>query len=115
MSAGPNDLALQYLLRLSSDIRSAIVLHRGELVAAAPGSPDAELTRTASELVESAAELSNGSHEPVEVDALCGGETVYVIADGEWGMICVAHRLSLPGIVLHEMRSTFRQLEGRSA
>ena len=112
MAADQNELALRYLLQLSSDIRSAILLSEsGELLASVPSRADADTAAAASELVRTALELRDGESEPIELDVLCEGESVHLTARDGLAIVCVADRLALPGIVLHEMRSVLADLE----
>ncbi|MEX0745401.1 MAG: hypothetical protein WD118_07340 [Phycisphaeraceae bacterium] len=111
MAADQHELALRYLLQLSSDIRSAMLLRGGDLLAAAPSPALDASVEAASELVRMALDLRNGEPEAVELDVLCESEAVYVIARDGIAMVCVADRLALAGIVLHEMRAVLADLD----
>jgi hypothetical protein len=110
MAANANELALRYLLQLSSDIAAAMLFTEdGELLATAPdlsGEPAAP----ARDLMRATLELRNGQEEAIELDALCERDSVFVLASHGLAMVCVASRLALPGIVLHEMRSVLSDL-----
>ena len=112
MAADQHELALRYLLQLSSDIRSAMLLRGSSVLLAAAPSPAADASvDAASELVRAALDLRNGEPEAVELDVLCESEAVYVIAHDGIAMVCVADRLALAGIVLHEMRAVLADLD----
>jgi hypothetical protein len=105
MAANAQELALRYLLALSGDVRSAMLLtETGELLASAPGSAGEPASVDARELIEATLGFRNGGAEAVELDILCTRESVFVLVDRGLAMVCVADRLALPGIVLHEMR-----------
>src|SRR2546421_10712976 len=67
MAASSQELALRYLLELSSDIRLALLLDRdGGLVAAAPQPPPGRLAEFAGEFSREAGSLFGSGGEPVE-------------------------------------------------
>ncbi len=113
MAANPNELALSYLLALSSDIRTAVLLdQRGQLLASVPGPLEAAQVDVAAGLLESTIELREGSSEPIELDLTFKESTVYVLVSGELAMVCTSNRQALPGIVLYEMRSVLADIAG---
>src|SRR2546427_12424889 len=68
MAASSQELALRYLLELSSDIRMALLLDRDEgLVAATPQPPPGRLAELAGELSREAGELFGREGDPVEI------------------------------------------------
>lgn len=113
MAANANELALRYLLQLSSDIVAAILLSEdGELLASAPHPAEGAAGAAARDLVRATLELRDGQESLIELDALCDRDSVLVLASDGLAMVCVASRLALPGIVLHEMRSVLSDLAG---
>src|SRR2546425_2412171 len=74
MTASSQELALGYLLELSSDIRMALLLDpAGDVVAAAPQSPPGRTAELAGELSREVGGLFGHAGAPVEIDALCEG------------------------------------------
>ena len=106
MEAVPPDLALRYLLELSTDIRSALLIVDGDgLVAAAPETPSERCVELGGELVREVRGLSgNAARGPVEVDVTVGGGAAFCVSAGGLSLVCVTGRLALPGLVLHDMR-----------
>jgi hypothetical protein len=122
VAANAQELALRYLLALSSDIRTAALLREdGRLLASAPDPLDDSAAADARQLVGAALGFRHGTSanpmhdEPIELDILCSRDSVYVLADGGVALVCVAERQALPGIVLHEMRSVLGDLDGGEA
>jgi hypothetical protein len=111
MSASTHELALRYLLELTSDIRLALLLDRdGRLVAAAPQEPPGQLATLAAELSRDAGELL-GEDEPVELDAACDGGAVFLIRYPGGAMICLTERSVLPPLIFYDMHAVLTDLE----
>jgi hypothetical protein len=105
MEAVTHELALRYLLELSTDIRVALLVDRnGNLVASAPERPSEEAVRTGQGLAREATALAPDDQTPVEVDVTVDGGTVFVVREDEPALVCVAGPFALPGLILHDMR-----------
>jgi hypothetical protein len=112
MAATSQELALRYLLELSSDIRLALLLDRdGHLLAAAPQAPPAGVAETAGELSREAGARFGAGGEPIEIDAACDGGTVFLIRFGEVAMVCLTDRSALPALIFYDMHAVLSDLE----
>jgi hypothetical protein len=112
MAASSQELALHYLLELSTDIRMALLLDpEGGLVAAAPQPPPGRLVELARELSREAGALFGSAGEPVEIDALCEGGTLFLIRSPEGAMVCITDRSVLPGLIFYDMHAVLTDLE----
>lgn len=112
MAASSQELALRYLLELSSDIRLALLLGPdGGLLAAAPQPPPGRLTELAGELSREAGTLFGGEGEDVEIDAACDGGTLFLIRSGEGAMVCLTDRSVLPGLIFYDMHAVRTDLD----
>lgn len=111
-----SELALRYLLELSTDIRLALLLDReGKLIAAAPDRPSGEAIELAGRLVAEARALARSPDEPVELDALVERGAVFLIGEDDVVLLCTTGRFALPGLILHDMRAVLGDLRaGRS-
>lgn len=113
MAPSSHELALQYLLELSSDIRLALLWHRGgELLASAPaGGPDvlAELAREVAR--EAEATFTRSDAPDLELDAGCEEGAVFLIRNAEMTMLCVTERTVLPGLIFYDMHAVLRDLK----
>lgn len=114
MEATAHDLPLRYLLELSTDIRSVLLMGEdGALLAAAPGSPSARVVAAGRELVREARELSaNGRAASVELDISVERGAVFLVGGGGRALVCVTGPFSLPGLILHDMRVVLKDLRG---
>lgn len=112
MAATSQELALRYLLELSSDIRMAVLLDRDDaLVAAAPQPPPGRLAELAGELSREAGALFDSEGEPVEIDAVCEGGTLFLIRYAEGAMVCLTDRSVLPGLIFYDMHAVLTDLD----
>jgi hypothetical protein len=112
MAASSQELALRYLLELSSDIRLALLLDRdGGLIAAAPEPPPGRLAELAKELSREAGSLFGGGGEPVEIDAVCDGGILFLIRSSDGGMVCLTDRSVLPGLIFYDMHAVLTDLD----
>jgi hypothetical protein len=112
MAASSQELALRYLLELSSDIRMALLLDRDDvLVAAAPQPPPGRLAELAGELSREAGALFDAGGEPVEIDAVCEGGTLFLIRHAEGAMVCITDRSVLAGLIFYDMHAVLNDLD----
>jgi hypothetical protein len=112
MAATSQELALRYLLELSSDIRIALLLDaEGALVACAPNPPPGRLAELAGDLSREAGALFGGGGDTVEIDALCEGGTLFLIRHAEGAMICVTDPSVLPGLIFYDMHAVLTDLD----
>ena len=112
MALTAQELALRYLLELSTDIRAALLLDvDGKLVAAAPESVGERMAVLAGELTGEAGEHFGADGEPVEVDAVCEGGVVFLIRSEEGSMVCVTTRSVLPGLIFYDMHAVLADLD----
>jgi hypothetical protein len=106
------ELALRYLLELSTDIRVAL-LHDpgGELLAAAPEQP-AEKSLEASRALVREAQTASGADgsSAVEIDIRLERGTVFLAREEGPALVCVTGPLALPGLILHDMRIVLADL-----
>jgi predicted regulator of Ras-like GTPase activity (Roadblock/LC7/MglB family) len=112
MAASSHELALRYLLELSSDIRFALLLDRdGGLIAAAPQPPPGRLASLAADLSREAGALFGAGGEEVEIDAACEGGAVFLIRSGEGAMVCLTDRSVLPGLIFYDMHAVLTDID----
>jgi predicted regulator of Ras-like GTPase activity (Roadblock/LC7/MglB family) len=112
MAATSHELALRYLLELSSDIHLAMLLDPdGGVIAAAPQAPPDRLSKLAAELGREAGTLFGGAGEPVEIDAACDGGAVFLIHTGEGSMVCLTDRSVLPGLIFYDMHAVLMDID----
>jgi hypothetical protein len=100
------ELALRYLLELSTDIRVAL-LHEtdGALLAAAPERPSDKAREASGALVREALAVGNANGSaPVEIDVRLSRGAVFVVREDGPVLVCVTGPLALPGLILHDMR-----------
>jgi hypothetical protein len=117
MEAATQELALRYLLELSTDIRLALLVDDdGELVASAPERPGERILGVCAEIVREAAALAgDGNGNPLELDVTLEGGAVFAVREGGPTLLCVTGRFALPGLILHDMRVVLEDLRrGRS-
>jgi len=112
MAATSHQLALQYLLELSSDIRLALFLDSdGGVIAAAPEAPGARLSELSGQLAAQAAGLFGANGEPVEIDAACDGGSVFLIHSGEGSMVCLTDRSVLHALIFYDMHAVLKDID----
>jgi hypothetical protein len=112
MAASSQELALRYLLELSSDIRVALLLDPdGGLIAAAPQPAPDRLAALAGELSREVGALFGGSGDQVEIDAVCEGGTLFLIRSVEGAMVCLTDRSVLPALIFYDMHAILTDLE----
>jgi len=112
MEAVTHELALHYLLELSTDIRVAFLFDRnGNLVASAPEAPSERAAQSGEELAREVIALAPDPQAPVEADVTVEGGTVFVVREDDPALVCVAGPFALPGLVLHDMRVVLGDLK----
>jgi hypothetical protein len=112
MAATSQELALRYLLELSSDIRLALMLDTdGALVAAAPQAPPGRLAGLATEFSNEVWSLFASGGEDVEVDAVCEGGALFLIRFRDGAMVCLTDRSVLPGLIFYDMHAVLTDLD----
>jgi hypothetical protein len=113
-----HDLALQYLLQLSSDIRVALLWdHEGELLAAAPGGADlaGRLADLAWALARESEASFRAGESTLELDVGCEGGTVFLLRDQRTTLVCVTERSVLPGLIFYDMHAVLGDLDRAAA
>jgi hypothetical protein len=112
MAATSHQLALQYLLELSSDIRLALFLDsEPRVIAAAPASPGSRLEELAGQLAAEAGTLFGAGGEAVEIDAVCDGGSVFLVQSAEGSMICLTDRSVLHALIFYDMHAVLADIE----
>jgi hypothetical protein len=112
MAVVSQELALRYLIELSTDIRAALLLGTdGALLAAAPERPSERAIDVTKALLREAS-LASASDEaaPVEIDVRLERATVFLVREGGPALVCVAGPFALPGLILHDMRAVLSDL-----
>jgi hypothetical protein len=106
MEAVSHELALRYLLELSTDIRLALLLDTaGDMIAAAPDRPAEDTLRAAQQLAGEASELAGDDvSTPLELDVTLESGAVFVVREAGPVLLCVTGPFALPGLILHDMR-----------
>jgi hypothetical protein len=106
MEAATNELALRYLLELSTDIRLALLVDdEGELLASAPERPNEQTLTVCADMAREAAALAGDERStPLEVDVTLEGGGVFIVREGGPVLLCVTGPFALPGLILHDMR-----------
>jgi hypothetical protein len=111
MAAITEELALRYLLELSTDIRAAFLVDdRGELTASAPEPPPDRIATAGAELAREARAMANGDRPAVEIDVTLENGAAFMVWEGGPALICVTGPFALPGLILHDMRIALSDL-----
>jgi hypothetical protein len=112
MEAGTHELALRYLLELSTDIHVAVLLEgKGDAIAAAPDPPNGRLAEISKELAGEAREIATrAGADEVEIDATVEGGAVFLVREPARTLLCVTGPFALPGLILHDMRVVLNDL-----
>ena len=99
-------------MEVSEDVRAAVLMDSaGALIAASDPDPDrvTRLAELAHELIEAADAVAP---EPTEqIEARVEGGAVFAVRTVRHTLVCVAHRLALPALVLYDMRQAMLELE----
>jgi hypothetical protein len=100
-----HELALRYMLELSTDIRVAFLIDElGELVAAAPERPSERIARVGAELAGEARSLARErGASSVDLDVTVERGAVFVVCEDGLALVCVTGQFALPGLILHDM------------
>jgi predicted regulator of Ras-like GTPase activity (Roadblock/LC7/MglB family) len=123
VSSSANDLAVQYLLELSTDIRGALLLDReGDLLASAGQLPADDLAAIAKRLAGTARGLSQngtlrggGDEVAIEIDVLATGGAMFLLGEAGRMMACVTNRNVHPGLIFYDMHAVLRDLDRAAA
>ncbi len=112
MEAMAQELALRYMLELSTDIRAAFLVdEHGRLSAAAPERPGERAERAGLELAGAARKLAEaGGTGDVELDITVDGGGAFVVCGGGPAMVCVTGQFALAGLIFHDMRIALADL-----
>jgi hypothetical protein len=102
-------LALHYLLELSTDIHAAaFVDHDGRLLALVPDTPGGEARKLVTQLAREADVLAREAGvDTAEIDASSEGGAVFVVRERTLSMVCVTGRAVLAGLIFHDMHAVF--------
>jgi hypothetical protein len=108
------DAALAQLLEVSDDVRAAVLFERGELLASNLSEDEAaEIAGLADAMLAYAATLRKDvAVKQLAAETLDGD--VYVVRQGERGVVAIAAPGSLPGVVQHDLRTLLGRLSQRS-
>jgi hypothetical protein len=111
MAAITEELALRYLLELSTDIRAAFLIDdSGALTASAPEPPPERIASAGAKLAQEARAMDNGGQPAVEIDVTLDGGAAFMVWEGGPALICVTGPFALPGLILHDMRIALSDL-----
>ena len=117
------ELALRYLLELSTDIRGALLLDRdGRLLASAGHLAAGDLAAVGERLAAGARGLAqNGradadwANAAIEIDVHSTGGTRFLLGEAAHLMACVTNRSVHPGLIFYDMHAVLRDLERAAA
>jgi predicted regulator of Ras-like GTPase activity (Roadblock/LC7/MglB family) len=106
--------ALDELLRVSDEVRAAVVFERGGEPTASnmPDEEARELAGLADAMLAYAATLREGT-EVRQLEAVTPDGDVYVVRQGERAVVAIAAPGSLAGLVQHDLRMLLRSLSRR--
>jgi hypothetical protein len=108
------DAALAQLLEVSDDIRAAVVFERGELLASNLSEDKAaEIAGLADAMLAYAGALRKEG-DVKQLEAVTPDGDVYVVRQGERGIVAIAAPGSLAGMVQHDLRTLLGRLSQRS-
>ena len=111
MAAITEELALRYLLELSTDIRAAFLVDdHGELTASAPEPPPERIASAGARLAREARSRADGGEPAVEIDVRLDGGAAFMVWEGGPALVCVTGPFALPGLILHDMRIALSDL-----
>ncbi len=106
--------ALTQLLELSDDVRAALVFEHGEPVASNLSENEAaEIVGLADAMLAYAETLRKGAAVR-QLEAATTDGDVYVMRQGERGVVAIAAPGSLAGVVQHDLRTLLSSLSTRS-
>jgi hypothetical protein len=106
--------ALAQLLEVSDDVNAAVIFEGGEPLASnLPEDEAAEIAGLADAMLAYAATLRKDvAVKQLAAETLDGD--VYVVRQGELGVVAIAAPGSLPGVVQHDLRTLLGRLSQRS-
>jgi hypothetical protein len=119
-----HDLALRYLLELSTDIRGALLLDRGGRLLASAGHLAADdLAAVGERLAAGARALSQNGRAAdagwataaIEIDVHSAGGAMFLLGEAEHVMACVTNRSVHPGLIFYDMHAVLRDLDRAAA
>jgi hypothetical protein len=109
-----SDAALAQLLEVSDDVRAAVLFERGELLASNLSEDEAaEIAGLADAMLAYAGTLRKET-EVEQLEAVTPDGDVYVVRQGERGVVAIAAPGSLAGVVQHDLRTLLGRLSQRS-
>ena len=108
------DAALAQLLEVSDDVRAAVVFERGEPLASNRSEDEAaEIAGLADAMLAYAGTLRKEADVNQLVAVTPDGD-VYVVRQGERGVVAIAAPGSLAGVVQHDLRTLLSTFSARS-
>jgi hypothetical protein len=106
--------ALAQLLEVSDDVRAAVVFERGEPLASNLSEDEAaEIAGLADAMLAYAGTLRKGA-DVKQLEAVTPDGDVYVVRQGERGVVAIAAPGSLAGVLQHDLRTLLGRLSQRS-
>jgi hypothetical protein len=106
MSAGPGltpELAVDYLLEMSADIRAAVVL-----------TPEGESLAGAPEFVDPARRLLAAAPDAVEIEVAITGGAIHAARSADHAVVAVCGRFALPALVRYDLKVVLGELAERT-
>jgi hypothetical protein len=108
------DAAVAQLLEVSDDVRAAVVFERGEPLASNLSEGEtAEIAGLADAMLAYAGTLRKDA-DVEQLEAVTPDGDVYVVRQGERGIVGIAAPGSLAGVVQHDLRTLLGRLSQRS-
>ena len=110
-----SEAATRRLVERSADVRCAVLVDSaGNLVAASE--EDRAFARSLGDLTRELIEAADSAApEPTEqIEARVEGGAVFAVRTPRHTLACVTRRLSLPALVLYDLRQAMSELEGRA-
>jgi predicted regulator of Ras-like GTPase activity (Roadblock/LC7/MglB family) len=105
--------ALERLLRVSEDIRAAVVFERGgtlRVLGSTPLDDDAQQLATLGAAMLRHADGLRDSAEVRQLEAVTPGGAVYLVRDGDRAVVAIAAPGALVGLVQHDLRTVLGSL-----
>jgi hypothetical protein len=108
------DAALAQLLEVSDDVRAAVAFERGEPLASnLPENEAAEIAGLADAMLACAGTLRKEA-DVKQLEAVTPDGDVYVVRQGERGVVAIAAPGSLAGVLQHDLRTLLGRPSERS-
>ncbi len=125
MSTSAHQLALRYLLELSTDIRGALLIDRDGAVLASAGHLATDDLAGAGRRIAGAAHQASADSEQadsgtangkrpspsVEIDVFSGDGAMFLLAEADLVMTCTTNRTVHPGLIFYDMHAVLRDLD----